>query len=56
MLDTNAYDKVITVSNEDAFATADLLAKSEGLLAGISSGAALLPRANTRKRRAGVKK
>ena len=41
VLDTNAYDKVITVSNEDAFATADLLAKSEGLLAGISSGAAL---------------
>ena len=41
VLDTNSYDKVITVSNEDAFATADLLAKSEGLLAGISSGAAL---------------
>ena len=41
VLDTAAYDKVITVTNEDAFNTADLLAKTEGLLAGISSGAAL---------------
>ena len=41
VLNTAAYDKVITVTNEDAFNTADLLAKTEGLLAGISSGAAL---------------
>ena len=41
VLDTAAYDKVITVTDEDAFNTADLLAKTEGLLAGISSGAAL---------------
>ena len=31
----------VTVTDEDAFNTADLLAKTEGLLAGISSGAAL---------------
>lgn len=41
VLNTSAYDKVMTVTNEEAFDTADLLAKKEGLLAGISSGAAL---------------
>ncbi len=40
-LNTGIYDKVITVSNEHAFATAKLIAKSEGVLVGISSGAAL---------------
>ncbi len=40
-LDTGILDEVITVSNEDAFATTKHLAKSEGLLVGISSGAAV---------------
>lgn len=40
-LDTDIYDEIITVKNEDAFATANTIAKSEGILVGISSGAAL---------------
>lgn len=40
-LDTSIYDEVITVTNEDAFATGKELARTEGVLAGISSGAAL---------------
>lgn len=41
VLNTNIYDEIITVENEDAFATGRDLAKTEGLLVGISSGAAL---------------
>ena len=41
VLNTDVYDEVITSSNEDAFATAKLLAKKEGISVGISSGAAL---------------
>jgi cysteine synthase A len=41
ILDTNIYDEIITVESEDAFDTAKELAKTEGILAGISSGAAL---------------
>lgn len=41
VLDTAIYDKVKTVANESAFAAAKLLARSEGILVGISSGAAL---------------
>ena len=40
-LNTNVYDEIITVENEDAFATGRTLAKKEGLLVGISSGAAV---------------
>lgn len=40
VLDTKLYNGVVTVSNEDAFATAKLIAKKEGVLVGISSGAA----------------
>ena len=39
ILDTSCYGEVIKVSNEDAIATARMLAKREGLLVGISSGA-----------------
>ncbi len=40
-LDTSVYDEVITVKNEDAFQTGREIAHTEGLLVGISSGAAL---------------
>ena len=41
VLNTSIYDEIITVSNEDAFATGKLIGKKEGVLTGISSGAAL---------------
>ena len=41
VLNTKVYDEIITVENDDAFATGKLLAKHEGGLVGISSGAAL---------------
>lgn len=41
ILDTKIYDEIITVANEDAFAMGKLLGKREGVLVGISSGAAL---------------
>ena len=41
VLNTKGYDEIITVENDDAFATGKLLAKHEGVLVGISSGAAL---------------
>ena len=41
VLDTKVYDEIITVSNEDAFSTGKLIGKSEGVLVGISSGAAV---------------
>ncbi|MBO5068103.1 MAG: cysteine synthase A [Clostridia bacterium] len=40
VLNTKIYDEIITVTNEDAFATGKLIGKSEGILVGISSGAA----------------
>lgn len=41
VLNTKIYDEIITIENEDAFAAAKFLAKKEGFLVGISSGAAL---------------
>lgn len=40
-LNTDIYDEIITVENDDAFATGKEIAKTEGILVGISSGAAL---------------
>ena len=40
-LDTTIYDEIIAVENEDAFATGKALARKEGVLVGISSGAAV---------------
>ena len=41
VLDTKVYDEIIPVENEDAFATGKLIGKKEGVLVGISSGAAV---------------
>lgn len=41
ILDTDVYDRVVQVENEEAYAAAKLIAKTEGILVGISSGAAL---------------
>ena len=41
VLDTKVYDEIIPVENEDAFATSKLIGKREGVLVGISSGAAV---------------
>jgi len=41
ILNTDIYDEVIAVENDDAFSTAKMLARTEGLLLGVSSGAAL---------------
>ena len=41
VLDTKIYDEIIPVENDDAFATGKLVGKKEGVLVGISSGAAL---------------
>ncbi len=49
-LDQKIYDEVIQVQNEDAFATGRELARGEGILAGISSGAALWAAAQVAKR------
>ena len=49
-LNTKIYDEIITVENEDAFATGRELARKEGLLVGISSGAAVWAAAQLAKR------
>ena len=41
VLDTKVYDEIIPVENEDAFATGKRVGREEGVLVGISSGAAL---------------
>lgn len=50
VLDTGIYDEIITVKNEDAFATGKAIAKTEGLLVGISSGAAVWAAAQVARR------
>ncbi|NLK28294.1 MAG: cysteine synthase A [Clostridiales bacterium] len=49
-LDTKIYDEIITVTNEDAFETGRDIAKKEGILVGISSGAALWVASQVAKR------
>ena len=49
-LNTDIYDEILPVQNEDAFATGRALARSEGILVGISSGAAVFAAAQLAKR------
>ena len=49
-LDTKIYDEIVTVSNEDAFATTKQIAHLEGVLVGISSGAAIFAAKELAKR------
>lgn len=51
VLDTNIYDEIIPVANEDAFSTGRLIGKNEGILVGISSGAAVWAAIELAKRR-----
>lgn len=50
ILDTSLIDEIITVTNEDAYKTAKMLPKTEGILVGISSGAALFAAMTLAKR------
>ncbi len=50
ILDTRIYDEIIPVSNEDAFATGKLIGKCEGVLVGISAGAAVYAAVELAKR------
>lgn len=50
VLNTSVYDEVITVENEDALETGRAIVKTEGILVGISSGAALWAAASVAKR------
>ncbi len=50
VLNTSIIDEIITVSDENAFATGNLIGKTEGFLAGISSGAALYAAVELAKR------
>ena len=50
VLDTAVYDEIVTVKNKDAFETGRMLGKSEGFLAGISSGATLFAAIELAKR------
>ena len=51
ILDTEIYDEIIPVSNEDAFATGRKIAGKEGVLVGLSSGAALFAATELAKRK-----
>ena len=50
VLNTEVYDEIITISNEDAFETGKLIGRSEGVLVGISSGAAVFAAIELAKR------
>ena len=50
VLNTEIYDEIIPVANEDAFETGKAIAKTEGVLVGISSGAALFAATELAKR------
>ena len=50
ILNTSVYDEIITVTNEDAFATGKMIGRSEGVLVGISSGAAVFAAMQLAKR------
>ena len=50
VLNTSVYDEVVAVTNEDAFATGKLIGKKEGVLVGISSGAAVWAAVQVAKR------
>ena len=49
-LNTDIYDEIITVENDDAFETGRTLARKEGLLVGISSGASVFAATELAKR------
>lgn len=49
-LDTNVYDEIFAVENDDAFATGKAIARAEGVLVGISSGAAVYAATELAKR------
>ena len=50
VLDTSIYDEIIPVTNEDAYATGKMIGRSEGILVGISAGAALYAALEVAKR------
>jgi cysteine synthase A len=56
ILNMNVVDEIVKVGNEESFSMAKRLAKEEGILAGISSGAAVAAAVKVAKRKANVDK